>query len=64
MEAIDIQRHTCDPEERLTPWVHAIARYKLIDLWGRRAGSLPSFERYSEALRSSGIVWDERSLDG
>lgn len=48
----------------MTPWVHAIARYKFIDLWGRKAGSLPSFERYSEALRSSGIVWDERSLDG
>jgi len=24
----------------------------------------PSFERYSDALKSSGIIWDDRSLDG
>ena len=35
----------------------------LANLWNRRAGSLPSFERYSDALRSSGIIWDDRSLD-
>jgi RNA polymerase sigma-70 factor, ECF subfamily len=29
--AIHIRRHTYDPAEPLTPWVHAIARYKLID---------------------------------
>ena len=29
--AVHIQRHTYDPDEPLTPWVHAIARYKLID---------------------------------
>lgn len=36
----------------------------LAGLLGRRAGSLPSFERYSDALKSSGIIWDDRSLDG
>src|SRR5216684_1593833 len=36
----------------------------LANLWGRRAGSLPSFERYSDALKSSGIIWDDRALDG
>lgn len=36
----------------------------LANLWERRAGSLPSFERYSDALKSSGIIWDDRSLDG
>src|SRR5947199_6892143 len=36
----------------------------LAGVWGRKAGSLPSFERYSDALKSSGIVWDDRSLDG
>src|SRR6266487_3073116 len=36
----------------------------LANLWGRKAGSLPSFERYSEALKSSGIIWDDRALDG
>ena len=36
----------------------------LAGLWGRKAGSLPSFERYSDALKSSGIIWEDRSLDG
>src|SRR4051794_2907451 len=36
----------------------------LAGMWGRKAGSLPSFERYSDALKSSGIIWDDRSLDG
>ncbi|UPJ53787.1 sigma-70 family RNA polymerase sigma factor [Bradyrhizobium sp. 200] len=37
--AIHIKRHTYDPREPLTPWVHAIARYKLIDFLRRnRAG--------------------------
>lgn len=36
----------------------------LAGLWGRKAGSLQSFERYSGALKSSGIIWDDRSLDG
>lgn len=29
--AIHLKRHTYDVETLLTPWVHAIARYKLID---------------------------------
>ena len=36
--AIHNQRHTYDPAQPLTAWVHAIARYKLIDLLRRRAG--------------------------
>jgi cytochrome c len=35
----------------------------LANLFGRRAGTAPGFQRYSEALRRSGVVWDERSLD-
>jgi cytochrome c len=35
----------------------------LSNLWGRKAGSLPSFDRYSDALKASGIIWDDRSLD-
>ena len=31
-------------------------------LMGRRAGSLPGFN-YSQAMRSSGITWDEKTLD-
>jgi RNA polymerase sigma-70 factor (ECF subfamily) len=33
--AIHLKRHTYDPAELLTPWVHAIARYKLIDFLRR-----------------------------
>ncbi len=35
----------------------------LTGIWGRKAGSLPSFSRYSPALRQSGLVWNERTLD-
>jgi len=37
--AIHIKRHTYDPAEPLTPWVHAIARYKLIDFLRRNRAS-------------------------
>lgn len=35
----------------------------LADLWNRKAGTLPSFHRYSPALKSSGIVWNDKTLD-
>jgi RNA polymerase sigma-70 factor (ECF subfamily) len=38
--AIHFKRHTYDPAEPLTPWVHAIARYKLIDFLRRTRSSL------------------------
>jgi RNA polymerase sigma-70 factor (ECF subfamily) len=38
--AIHIKRHTYNPAEPLTPWVHAIARYKLIDFLRRTRTSL------------------------
>src|SRR5260370_6519062 len=37
--AIHLKRHTYDPTEPLTPWVHAIARYKLIDFLRRTRAS-------------------------
>ena len=37
--AIHLQRHTYDPLEPLTPWVYAIARYKLIDFLRRTRSS-------------------------
>jgi RNA polymerase sigma-70 factor (ECF subfamily) len=37
--AIHLKRHTYDPGEPLTPWVHAIARYKLIDFLRRTRAS-------------------------
>jgi hypothetical protein len=33
--AVRFKRHTYDPTEPLTPWVHAIARYKLFDFLRR-----------------------------
>jgi cytochrome c len=33
-----------------------------IGLFGRKAGSLPDYS-YSVALKNSGIVWDEHTLD-
>ena len=38
--AIHLKRHTYDPAEPLTPWVHAIARYKLMDFLRRTRTSL------------------------
>lgn len=35
--AIHNQRHTFDPGQSLSAWVHAIAKYKLIDAFRRRA---------------------------
>lgn len=32
-------------------------------LFGRRAGSEPGFDGYSDALRRSGLVWSDRTLD-
>jgi RNA polymerase sigma-70 factor (ECF subfamily) len=37
--AIHLKRHTYDPAEPLTPWVYAIARYKLIDFLRRTRAS-------------------------
>jgi len=36
--AVHNQRHTYDPQQPLTAWVHAIARYKMVDLFRRREG--------------------------
>src|SRR6266567_8200097 len=49
--------HSLEPDRNMTG-------PSLANLWGRKAGGLPSFERYSEALKASGIIWDDRSLDG
>ncbi|RPH65847.1 MAG: sigma-70 family RNA polymerase sigma factor [Burkholderiales bacterium] len=35
--AVHNQRHTYDPDQPLTAWVHAIAKYKFVDLVRRRA---------------------------
>lgn len=35
----------------------------LAHIWGRHAGTVDGFTRYSEAMRGAAVVWDERSLD-
>jgi cytochrome c len=49
--------HSLEPDRNMTG-------PSLAGLWGRKAGGLANFERYSEALKSSGIIWDDHSLDG
>lgn len=34
----------------------------LVGLFGREAGSVESFGRYSDAMKNSGITWDEETL--
>jgi cytochrome c len=48
--------HSLQPDRNMTG-------PSLSGLWNRKAGSLPSFRRYSEAFRSSGIVWNDQTLD-
>jgi cytochrome c len=35
----------------------------LAGLWNRKAGTLTSFDRYSAALKSANIVWNDKTLD-
>jgi RNA polymerase sigma-70 factor (ECF subfamily) len=34
--AIHLKRHTWDPQQKLAPWVYAIARHKIVDAMRRR----------------------------
>ena len=36
----------------------------LVNIMGRAAGSADGFKKYSVAMKSSGIVWNEETLDG
>lgn len=57
--AVHNQRHTYADEQPFTPWLHAIAKYKLIDFLRRRAGTReePLDEEDASALL------DERTPD-
>ena len=35
----------------------------LANVIGRTAGTVPGFQRYSDALKGSGIEWNEKTLD-
>ena len=34
----------------------------LVNIIGRKAGSLEDYKKYSKAMKASGIVWDEETL--
>jgi cytochrome c len=48
--------HSLEPNRNMTG-------PSLANLWNRQAGSLQSFDRYSDALKSSRVIWDDKSLD-
>jgi cytochrome c len=48
--------HSLQPDQNMTG-------PSLAGLWNRRAGSLASFSRYSPALQSANIVWNDKTLD-
>ena len=52
----------CASCHSLTP-NHNMTGPSLAGVVGRKAGTLQSFQRYSEALKSSGVTWDEPALD-
>jgi cytochrome c len=48
--------HSLEPNRNMTG-------SSLVELWNRKAGSLSSFMRYSPAVKSSGVVWNDKTLD-
>ena len=55
--AIHLKRHTYDREQPFTPWLWAIARYKLLDHW-RRGGV-----RRTVPLDDAGELFAEESVE-
>jgi cytochrome c len=48
--------HSVEPQEHMTG-------PSLAHVWNRKAGAAPGFQRYSEALKRSGVQWNEATLD-
>jgi cytochrome c len=48
--------HSLKPDQNMTG-------PSLAGVWQRKAGRLASFDRYSAALKSSDVVWGEKTLD-
>jgi RNA polymerase sigma-70 factor (ECF subfamily) len=63
--AIHAKRHTYDPVEPLTPWIHAIARYKLIDHLRRTHASMRDvpLDDVSEVMASDDSASVESAYD-
>jgi cytochrome c len=50
------QCHSLEPDRNMTG-------PSLAELWNRKAGSVASFPRYSSALKSADLVWNDKTLD-
>jgi RNA polymerase sigma-70 factor (ECF subfamily) len=63
--AVHTRRHTYDPGQLLTPWVYAIARYKLIDYLRRTRASMTDvpIEDAGEITARDDSVAAESALD-
>lgn len=62
--AIHLKRHTYNPNEPLTPWVHAIARYKLIDFLRRTRTSVDvPIDEADQIMASDDTVGAESAYD-
>jgi cytochrome c len=48
--------HSLEPSRNMTG-------PSLAEVWNRKSGSMASFPRYSPALKSAGIVWNDDTLD-
>lgn len=48
--------HSLQPDQNMTG-------PSLANVWNRKAGNLASFSRYSSALKSANIVWNDKTLD-
>ena len=48
--------HSLQPDRNMTG-------PSLANLWNRKAGGLASFSRYSEALKSANVIWNDKTLD-
>jgi cytochrome c len=48
--------HSLQPDKNMTG-------PSLSGLWNRKAGTVASFPRYSPALKSADVVWDDQTLD-
>ena len=48
--AVDAEKHKTGPH--------------LVNIMGRTAGTVEGYKRYSKAMKASGIVWNEETLDG
>jgi RNA polymerase sigma-70 factor, ECF subfamily len=63
--AVHTRRHTYDPGQLLTPWIYAIARYKLIDHLRQSRPTLANvpIEDASEIIAADGGSATESNLD-